>query len=170
MIRRSCLVGFVLCILTCLSVPARAEDVILVFSPAAPIFHAHTTRQVEGQTIYGHSEFVTTMTNTSDQPVVMDSVMLTSIGTGAKSGLGDIKDYWNYGNSKRAIGPGQSVQFSKVWGFTIDPQHEWLTYVFDVCWRKVGTDGRYEEQQCTQQVLDLVSESGATRTGPGTGR
>lgn len=147
-----------------LAPPALAEEgVRLTFSPARPVFHAEGTRQVGGQAIYGHSQFATTMTNTGPEPVRIESVILTSIGTGPRSGLGDIKDYWNYGNQDRRIGPGQSVQFNKTWGFTVDPQHDWLSYIFDVCWREAASGRR----ACARQTLDLVSEgTGASRTNP----
>ncbi len=137
------------------------NPVLLDFSPRMPLYHATNTTMVGSTKVYGFSEFVTGMTNTSARPVQIDSVILTSVGTGRSSGLGDIKDYWRYGNQGRVLQPGERLSFNKTWGFTIDPGHQRLSYIFDVCWREVGS----REQQCNWQRLDLVSDLNILKAG-----
>ena len=130
-----------------------ANPVKLFFYPAKPVYHSQSTKIVQGTEIYGHSAFSVTMHNTSQQPVEIDSVRLRSIGTGPASGLGDIKDYWKYPSGKHRLRANEKTSFEKEWGFTINPEHQRVSYVFDICWRAVGS----MEHQCRAQRLDLVS-------------
>lgn len=135
--------------------PKRPSNpVVLDFVPAAPWYHAKNTTMVGATKVYGFSEFLTGMTNTSNRPVQIESVVLTSAGTGNPSGLGDIKGYWRYNDDNRVLQPGERLVFNKTWGFTTNPGHQRLSYIFDICWHAVG--GR--ERQCNPQRLDLVSE------------
>ena len=72
------------------------NPVWLRFDPERPQFHPDTTLESDGVTVHDHSRFRVTMTNTSRRPVVIESVKLTSRGTAAASGLGDVKNYWTY--------------------------------------------------------------------------
>jgi uncharacterized protein len=129
-----------------------ANPVWLRFSPQQPEFHAESTVESDGVTVHDHSRFGVTMTNGSARPVVVESVMLTSRGTAAASGLGDVKDYWTYPSGAHRLGPGESVHFDKLWGFTVDTGHEHVRYTFRTCWRGVGETVR----QCRTQWVDAL--------------
>jgi len=132
----------------------RDRPVWLTFQPKRPLLRTKETINVGGTTVYGHSEFSVYITNHSKRPVQIESVNLVSAGTGRTSGLGDIKDYWQYPSGNRSLKPGEWQRFNKVWGFTVDPKHDRLSYLFHVCWRGVDDD----EQQCNTQTIDLVSD------------
>ncbi|MCB9982717.1 MAG: TPM domain-containing protein [Rhodospirillales bacterium] len=137
------------------------NPVALDFAPAMPVYHAKNTTMVGSTKVYGFSAFTTGMTNTSARPVQIDSIVLTSVGTGRTSGLGDIKDYWHYGNQNRILQPGERISFNKTWGFTVDPGHQRLSYLFDVCWHAVGSP----KKQCDVKRLDLVSDLNVLKVG-----
>jgi uncharacterized protein len=128
------------------------NPVWLQFEPERPRFHPESTVRSGGTTVYDHSQFRVTMTNTSRRPVVIESVRLTSTGTAAASGLGDVKDYWHYPSGARQLGPGESVSFDKLWGFTVDTGHEHVRYVFRTCWHGAGETVR----QCRVQWVDTL--------------
>lgn len=128
----------------------RDELVWLFFDPNVPNFEPRTTLNVGGTTVYDHSHFGVTLQNRSQRIVEIDSVTLTSVGTAAPSGLGDIKDYWQYPRGGHRLGPNEHVYFKKDWGFTVDTAHEHVRYVFRVCWHGVGTQVR----QCRTQWVD----------------
>jgi hypothetical protein len=93
--------------------------------------------------------------------VQIDSVVLTSFGTGAASGLGDIRNYWRFPAGEHQLRANEHVYFEKDWGFTIDTAHEHVRYVFRVCWHGVDTTVR----QCRTQWVDTfpwMSLPGAT--------
>jgi hypothetical protein len=93
------------------------------------------------------------MTNTSNRPVELESVRLTTEGTaGAKSGLGDIRNYWRFPAGKNLLLAGESIYFDKLWGFTVDTKHEYVRHVFHTCWHGVGTTVR----QCRTQWVDAL--------------
>ncbi|TNE31596.1 MAG: hypothetical protein EP349_03845 [Alphaproteobacteria bacterium] len=140
---------------------APGKKVVLSFKPDRAVYHSLSTNNVDGQVIYGHSEFSVTMTNTSKAPVEILSVNLISAGTGATSGLGDIKDYWEYPSSDRVLEPDQSLSFKKLWGFTSEPGHQRVSYIFDVCWKQ---DGRLTKQ-CNAQRVDLISDQNFLEAG-----
>ena len=52
----------------------------------------------------------------------------------------------------RRLEAGESVSFSKVWGFTVDTAHEHVRYVFRTCWRGVSASTR----QCRTQWVDVL--------------
>ena len=124
----------------------------LRFEPGQPRFHPETTLKSGDTTVHDHSQFRVTMTNPSARPVVIESVRLTSRGTARASGLGDVKDYWNYPSGARQLAPGESVSFDKLWGFTVDTGHEHVRYVFETCWRGVDETVR----QCRTQWVDVL--------------
>jgi tetratricopeptide (TPR) repeat protein len=134
--------------------PRRAfNPVALQFDPEKPRLHTDTTREDGGVTVYDHSEFSVTMTNTSSRPVEIESLRLTSEGTaGHKSGLGDIRKYWSYPAGKNLLRAGESVKFDKLWGFVVDTKHEYVRYTFSICWHGVGTTVR----QCRMQWVDAM--------------
>jgi tetratricopeptide (TPR) repeat protein len=133
--------------------PARsANPVVLSFDPPVPTFEPHDTVDVNGTTVHDHSSFGVTMRNTSNRTIVIDSVALTSAGTAAASGLGDVKDYWRYPAGDRQLLAGQSIAFNKVWGFTVNTGHEHVRYVFRTCWHAVSTPVR----QCRTQWVDVL--------------
>ena len=92
------------------------------------------------------------MTNTSWRPVVIESVRLSSHGTAQASGLGDVKNYWDYPSGEHRLAPGESVSFDKLWGFTVDTGHEHVRYTFRTCWHGVGETVR----QCRTQWVDVL--------------
>jgi hypothetical protein len=133
--------------------PAKpGNPVWLRFDPQHPRFHPETTVQSGDTTVHDHSRFRVTMTNSSARPVVIDSVRLVSRGTARASGLGDVKDYWDYPSGGRRLDPGEAVSFDKLWGFTVDTGHEHVRYVFETCWHGAGETQR----QCRVQWVDAL--------------
>jgi tetratricopeptide (TPR) repeat protein len=133
--------------------PGRlVNPVWLRFEPERPRFHPDTTIQSDGATVHDHSQFRVTMTNTSRRPVVIESVRLSSRGTAAASGLGDVKNYWSYPSGDHHVDAGESVTFDKLWGFTVDTGHEHVRYTFRTCWHGVGETVR----QCRTQWVDVL--------------
>jgi hypothetical protein len=128
------------------------QPVMLFFQPEVPRFDPDTPIDVDGTTVFDHSKFGVTIQNTSNRPVVIDSVQLTSTGNAPASGLGDIKNYWHYLRSGSPLGAGQYLYFDKQWGFTKDTGHHHVRYVFHTCWHGVGTDVR----QCRTQWVDTM--------------
>jgi tetratricopeptide (TPR) repeat protein len=128
------------------------NPVLLRFEPPEPRLNVDSGVESDSVTVYDHSRFGVTMTNTSRRPVVIDSVRLTSRGgSGAASGLGDIKDYWRYPSGGYTLEPRESIYFDKLWGFTVDTAHEYVRYVFRTCWHGVGESVR----QCRVQSVDV---------------
>jgi tetratricopeptide (TPR) repeat protein len=123
--------------------------VALAFDPPGPILHRDAPVKVGDTAVYDHSFFTTTLANPSAREVEIVSVTLVSDGTGGRSGLGDIKDYWTYPAGSHRLRPGESIRFDKVWGFTEKVGHQQLRYAFDVCWK--SRDGA----QCRDYAIDL---------------
>ena len=133
--------------------PARiANPVALSFKPDVPKFEPNTTLNVNGTKVYDHSNFSVWIRNHSNREVEIESVQLTSMGTSAASGLGDIKNYWRYPAGGNRLRAGEYSSFDKQWGFTVDTGHEHVRYVFRTCWHGVGTTVR----QCRTQWLDVM--------------
>ncbi|MBM0104835.1 TPM domain-containing protein [Steroidobacter sp. S1-65] len=126
--------------------------VMLWFHPNTPRYEPDTTLQVDGVKVFDHSKFGVTLQNTSQREVEIESVMLTSVGNAAPSGLGDIKNYWRYPKGGHRLGPREHVHFEKQWGFTVDTGHRHVRYVFRTCWRGVGSEMR----QCRTQWVDTL--------------
>jgi tetratricopeptide (TPR) repeat protein len=130
-----------------------ANPVLLRFEPEEPRLNTESSVEEDGVTVYDHSHFRVTMTNTSRRPVVIDSVKLTSRGgSGAASGLGDVKGYWRYPSGNFTLAPSESIYFEKLWGFTVDTKHEYVRYTFRTCWHAVGEPVR----QCRVQSVDAL--------------
>ncbi|HEX9707140.1 MAG TPA: TPM domain-containing protein [Steroidobacteraceae bacterium] len=133
--------------------PGRAfNPVVLEFNPLRPKFHPDTTLESDGVTVFDHSNFGVTMTNTSSRPVEIESVRLTSEGTATKSGLGDVRNYWRFHSGKNFLAAGESVRFEKLWGFTVATGHEHVRYSFRSCWHGIGTTAH----QCRTQWVDVL--------------
>jgi len=132
-----------------------ASPVTLSFSPNDPKFDPDTTLDVNGTKVFDHSFFGVTMRNTSKRPVEIESVVLTTVGTAAASGLGDIKNYWSYPAGNHRLGAGESISFDKQWGFTVRTGHEHVRYVFRTCWHGEGSTVR----QCRTQWVDTMPQS-----------
>ena len=130
----------------------KANPVVLYFDPAVPKFERDATVDVNGTEVFDHSRFAVTIRNTSNRPVEIESVTLTSMGNADPSGLGDIKTYWRFPAGPHRLSAGESAVFRKVWGFTVDTGHEHVRYVFRTCWRGVGTAVR----QCRTQWVDAL--------------
>ncbi len=128
------------------------NPVELRFAPARPKFNSATTLESDGVTVFDHSQFGVTMTNTSNRPIVLESVKLASEGMAPKSGLGDIRNYWRYPSGKNRLLAGESVSFDKLWGFTVDTAHPYVRYTFHICWRGAGESVR----QCRTQWVDAL--------------
>ena len=129
-----------------------ANSVWLYFNPEIPKFDPDTTIDVNGTKVYDHSNFGVTMRNHSHRAVQIDSVMLTSAGTGGPSGLGDIRGYWSYPSGSNHLDAGESVYFTRLWGFTVDTSHQHVRYGFRTCWHGVATTVR----QCGTQWVDVM--------------
>lgn len=131
------------------------NSVVLEFLPKRPLYHSSGTIRVSKAEIFGYSKFSIIMKNTSNRSVVVDRVIMSSHGTGHSSGLGDIKKYWKYPGGQYRLSAGESVSLlNNNWGFTVDPDHQRLSYTFELCWH--AEDG--EERQCNYQRLNLVSD------------
>jgi len=143
-----------------------SNPVVLYFNPRWPAYDSSSTLNVDGTTVYDHSDFGVTMRNTSGRTVEIESVALTSQGDGAASGLGDIKNYWRSPAGGTRLGPGESVYFKKIWGFVTDTTHTHVRYIFRTCWHGVPKEPR----QCRTQWIDVLPtdsypELRATETG-----
>jgi hypothetical protein len=66
------------------------------------------------------------------------TINLLTMGTHDMSGLGDIKDYWQYPSGPHRLGPGEHTVLDRVWGYVEDTPNEQIRYVFDVCWKAEG--------------------------------
>jgi len=135
------------------------QPVMLFFKPQLPRFDSDTPIDVDGTKVFDHSKFGVTIQNTSNRPVVIESVQLTSTGNAAASGLGDIKNYWHYLQSGNPLGAGQYLYFDKQWGFTKNTEHRHVRYVFHTCWHGVDTDVR----QCRTQWVDTMPRISSPR-------
>jgi tetratricopeptide (TPR) repeat protein len=144
----------------------RTNSVVLFFNPQIPQLEPDTTIDVNGTQVFDHSHFGVTMKNTSNRPVEIDSVTLTSMGTAAASGLGDIKGYWKTPAGQGRLLAGESVSFSKVWGFVVDTGHLHVRYVFRTCWHGVGT----AVHQCATQWVDAMPRPPASTLAAATDR
>lgn len=133
-------------------VQGKAYPLTLDFEPAAPKYDPDTTIDVNGTRIYDHSKFAVALRNPSRRSVDVESVMLTSMGTAAASGLGDIKGYWTYPAGGTRLRAGETVSFEKQWGFTVDTGHDHVRYVFHTCWHGVDSNVR----QCRTQWVDAL--------------
>ena len=139
--------------------PQRAANpVVLSFAPQHPRFEPDTTIDVNGTSVFDHSNFSVSIRNTSNRAVEVESVKLTSMGTAKASGLGDVRGYWRFPAGGNRLRAGESVTFDKQWGFTVDTGHEHVRYVFRTCWHGVDTTVR----QCRTQITpsDLVEGPG----------
>jgi hypothetical protein len=132
----------------------RAASLRVVFDPPQPTLHIREPRRVGGQTIHDHSQFRTTLHNPSRRAVELDSAMLFSLGTGSRSGLGDIATRFLYETpGSREIPPDGTVDLDQhIFGFTVDTAHVQLSYVFVLCWHGLPS----EPKQCAAQHLDLL--------------
>lgn len=124
--------------------------VALAFEPAQPVLVLDHTTEVGGTEVFDWSDFGVTLTNQSGRTVAIEKIHLRTHGTGSPSGLGDIKNYWTYPSGADLLRAGESVRLQRIWGFTIDTQHEHLSYLFEVCWR--GVDGG--PRQCDDVRLE----------------
>lgn len=128
------------------------RPVRLSFKPGVPEFHPDTTVVIGGTTVYDHSHFAVTLTNTSRHTVAIETVQLFSEGDDRGSGLGDLVKYWRYPSGGTRLEAGESVTFDKTWGFTTDTTHTHVRYVFRTCWRGDGASVR----QCGTRWVDVL--------------
>ena len=132
----------------------RYQPVWLTFYPKSPLLRTGKPTKVNNTAVYDYSNFTVSIKNYSKRPVKILSVNLISAGTGRSSGLGDIKDYWKFVDSNRILESGELRWFEKTWGFTVDPGHDRLSYIFHVCWRGEDED----TNQCNTQTLHLTTD------------
>lgn len=128
------------------------QPVMLFFQPSTPRFDAVRPVVVDRTRVFDHSKFGVTLQNTSNRPVEIESVTLTSTGNAAASGLGDIRNYWRYRSGGRRLEAGEYLYFDKQWGFVVDTGHRHVRYVFHTCWHSVGGGVR----QCRTQWVDTL--------------
>ncbi|MCW8831452.1 MAG: hypothetical protein OQK32_08040 [Gammaproteobacteria bacterium] len=131
------------------STSAFAEELDIIFSPASPKIHLESTTQVGDVTVYDHSEFSVTIKNTHYKSINIQGVNFISIGDIQTSGLGNIINYWPWKDS-RTLKPGETISFSKVWGFTVDTPNSEMTYHFEVNYNIVG---RKETKQFVKELV-----------------
>jgi tetratricopeptide (TPR) repeat protein len=122
----------------------------LRFDPPRPELHIDAPTRVGDVTVYDHSAFGVTIENPSGRPIELLAVTLVSAGTGATSGLGDIRGYWTFPSGKNRLAAHETARFHKTWGFTGDQSHEQLSYLFQMCWRGDG-----DSKQCRTERIDL---------------
>jgi tetratricopeptide (TPR) repeat protein len=135
--------------------PGRVyEPVFLFFYPRKPVHDSSTTLNIGGTIVYDHSHFGVTLQNTSGREVEIESVTLSSLGDAAKSGLGDIKNYWTYKSGKNRLKAGEYVYVERDWGFTVDTGHTHVRYSFRTCWH--GIDAAPPVRQCRTQWVDTL--------------
>ena len=79
------------------------------FDPPAPEYDIDTPTMVGTTKVYDHSYFSVTLDNPTARNIEILKVYLRTQGTGDSSGLGEIKDYWEYPAGGHRIPPGQSV-------------------------------------------------------------
>ena len=120
----------------------------MTFDPPYPVLHGDAPTKVDGVDVYDHSYFAVTLANPSARDVEIESAILISDGTAQRSGLGDIKDYWQYPSGPHRLRGGESVRLARTWGFTVKTGHQQLRYAFDVCWKADG------ERQCRDYRVD----------------
>jgi tetratricopeptide (TPR) repeat protein len=130
--------------------PARNLPVQLHFDPPDPVLDLDEPTLVGETRVFDHAFFRVTLENPSDRPIVLERVFLKTAGTNDTSGLGDIKDYWDYPSGAYRLAAGESVALDKTWGYVVDTKNEQIRYVFDVCWHGEG-----EPRQCRATGLDL---------------
>jgi hypothetical protein len=130
------------------------EPVYLFFYPKKPVHDSKTTLNIGGTIVYDHSHFGVTLQNTSGREVEIESVTLSSLGDAARSGLGDIKNYWTYKSGKNRLKAGEYVYFERDWGFTVDTGHTHVRYAFRTCWH--GVDSAPPVRQCRTQWVDTL--------------
>jgi hypothetical protein len=87
------------------------------------------------------------MTNRSRRPVEIEYVLVESRGDAEASGLGDVRDSWNWPSGKYRLGAGESATLDVVWGFTVDTRHTHVRYVFHVGWRDADSGERQRRTQ-----------------------
>lgn len=133
-------------------VKQTGRPVWLNFSPSSPIFDSTTTLDVGGTRVFDHSEFGVSMTNGSGRPVVIERVELGSEGDAPRSGLGNIVGYWKFPSGGNVLQAGETVFFTKTWGFVTDTKHLHVRYVFRTCWREQGSTMK----QCSTQHVDTL--------------
>jgi tetratricopeptide (TPR) repeat protein len=111
----------------------------LAFDPPRPLFDGDTPTLVGDAPVHDHTRFAIAMTNPSDRAVEVMSVRVGTHVQGTPGGVGDTRDEWTYPEAGRRIPPGGSATLARTWGFVADKPFTHTTYVFDVCWRGVGS-------------------------------
>lgn len=128
---------------------AKSEPVRLEFFPPEPRIDTVRPLHRQGTTLFDHTSIGARMTNLSRRPVEIEYVLVQSRGDAEASGLGDVRDSWNWPSGKYRLGAGESATLDVVWGFTVDTRHTHVRYVFHVGWRDAGSG---ERQRRTQWV------------------
>lgn len=131
--------------------PPPAPLLQVEFSPSRPVIHLGTTRDVEGTVVYDHSEFSVRITNGHSEPIRVQRVTFTSVGDEERSGLGNLVSYWEWADETRTLAPGESNEFWKIWGFTVDTPNRTMTYEFE--FRYLVGDGTEPVVMTTELVL-----------------
>ena len=130
--------------------PAKHLPVEVSIDPPDPVLDLDEPTRVGSSLVYDHTYFTATLVNPSSRPVEILSVQLLTAATNDTSGLGDIKDYWDYPSGNHRLEPGERLVLDRVWGFSSDTSNEQIRYVFDTCWRGVG-----EPRQCRATGVDV---------------
>ncbi len=132
----------------------RHLGVELKVSPEAPRYDIGEPTRVGRTLVYDHAYFEVRLTNRSRRPVTVTRLRLGTAGTDSRSGLGDIRHYfdWSASGGPNRLGPGASAAVERTWGFTVDTAHDQLSYVFDLCWQGDG-----DPVQCRVERLDLIA-------------
>jgi hypothetical protein len=136
--------------------PDRKHAAVTVsYSPERPVLGIADPLVFGKEKIYSHSYFGVTLTNPSERAIEIESIVMRSTGTSPWSGLGDIKNYWEWPNPMHRLEAGESVHLERVWGLHAhDGQHQQMAYLFDYCWHGVSSRTR----QCGVDWVDLFPE------------
>lgn len=129
--------------------PERYRPLEVAIDPPDPVLDLVEPTKVGNAPVYDHTWFTATLANPSSRPVVIDRVLLWTKGTHDASGLGDIKDYWDYPSGERTLRAGERIVLDRVWGYIRDTANEQIRFVFDVCYHGDG-----EPTQCHATSVD----------------
>jgi hypothetical protein len=130
--------------------PLRHRPVEVRIDPPDPVLVLSETTKVGDHTVYDHTWFKATLENTSSRPVTLERVIAWTKASHDQSGLGDIKHYWNDPTGEYRHEPGERIELSRVWGYSVDTKNEQIRYVFDVCYHGEG-----EPRQCHASSVDV---------------
>jgi len=125
---------------------------VVGFEPARPALNTVEPTVVGETVVSEHSEFALTIRNPTGQSIEVQKVRVLSRGTAHESGLGDIKDQMLFPRKSYILHPGESAVSDRTWGFTVDTNHQQVSYLVDYCWTVVDEQIR----RCRYARVDVL--------------